>query len=335
MVLLTPEQHKIRSMGVGSSDIAAIAGLSPWAQPIDIYRRKLGLAPPAKGAYLTAGHVLEDPVAKWASRRRGWTLRRCKRTLVHQREPWIVATPDRFICERKVGSARGARIALAEIKTAGTREGWGTEGTDQIPDYYRTQCQWQLTVIRSRQPHIELVYVPVFFFTSRQLAIYKVTHSGVLEEALVEVGYEFWHDRVLAEDPPLDDPSQPGVHRYLAEVLGQTSNRVVPAPLEAQRWASQLYAARKMIAEAEGRAAEAEAYLKAYVGEDKGLEGPWGRYLWSMRSGSTDWKGLAEAMFDKFGVTEDGRAELVGAHQRDGFRSPRFTPNKDYFEGAE
>lgn len=323
--MLSAKQLRMRASGLGSSEIAAVIGISPWSQPIDVYRRKHGLEPAKSAAHLTAGNMLEDAIARWAAKDQGWTLRRCNQTIAHLRERWVLATPDRFVIKHR------CRDSVAEIKTTNSGDGWGPAGTDQVPDYYRTQVQWQLTVLRSRQPHIEVAYVVCFFLSSREVRVYVVRHSDELERALLDAGREFWYDRVLAQDPPLDDPRQDGVHKYLADVLKQRSTLMRQAPPEAARWASVLHEARVRRELAEADAKEAEAYLKAWVGEDKGIQGPWGRYSWSERAGGNQWKEIAEELFTRLDMSDEERAKVVANHKLSSTRSARFTPNDDYF----
>jgi putative phage-type endonuclease len=328
-VVLSPEQLEIRSRGIGSSDAPAIVGLSPWQSPVDIYMRKRGLLAPQSGKQLTAGHRLEDAVVQWAARDHGWKVQRCGKTLVHKTEPWIIASPDRFLVENR------RRIAIVEAKTTGTAHDWGHEMTDALPEYYRVQCQWQLTVVRSRQPHIELAYVPVLFFANREVKVYRVLHSPKLEAALVEACREFWFKHVVAGDPPeLEPASDPAVGKFLAAVFNEVGERVVQAPVEAAAWAKRLHHAQLAAKAAEDAAEEARNYLKAYVGNDKGIRGPWGKFLWYLREGGPDYKAMCEDMFERFGVTDEGRAELAAAHRQRDTRVPRFTPDEEYFEEA-
>ena len=319
--MLTAKQLEERKSGVGSSEIAAIVGLSPWADAVDVYNRKLDLVTPRSSNAMTAGLWLEDSVAAWAADREGWTLRRCNRTLRHRTNRWMLATPDRFRMEMR--SKRRTRAGLVEVKTTISTDGWGADGTDEIPDYYRCQGQWQMLVTG-----LKVVHYPVFFFRSREMRIYRVDHSDELAEALIGAGAEVWHDHVLLKEVPELDPRAESTGAYMAAVLKQEGELVVQAPSEAAKWAEQLLAARHHKSMVEGLETEAENYLKAYVGEHRGIQAPWGRFLWyTTKGGGTDWKALAADLL--LGMSEKAQQEHIKKHARPGGRRVRFTPRKE------
>ena len=85
------------------------------------------------------GTFFEDSVARWYAEKNGVKLRRCGDTAYWSDDmPFFICHPDRLVIGK---DAEGQRIAL-EIKcVAPFAEGWGPEGTEEIPDVYYLQVQ--------------------------------------------------------------------------------------------------------------------------------------------------------------------------------------------------
>jgi len=85
------------------------------------------------------GTFFEDSVARWYAEKNGVKLRRCGETAYWSDDmPYFICHPDRLVIGK---DAEGQRIAL-EIKcVAPFAEGWGPEGTEEIPDVYYFQVQ--------------------------------------------------------------------------------------------------------------------------------------------------------------------------------------------------
>jgi putative phage-type endonuclease len=321
--MLNDQQLAIRRSGIGSSDIAAICGRSPFGTPLSVYQNKLGIGGKRTSNAMTSGQWLEDSVASWAANRAGWKLQRCNRTLRHAQRRWMLATPDRFIVDGR------KRVGLAEIKTAQNPE-WidpekwgrfGADGTDEVPDTYRCQAQWQMSTTG-----LDVVYLPAFFFLSRELRIFRIEHSADLEEALIETGREFWERHVVAASPPDLDMRSAETGTYLGRVIAERV-AVALAPAEAAPWAAKLVDANRRLAAAEEDKIEAENYLKAYTGDRRGIEGPWGKFLWyTVDSAGTDWAQVARELAKEQGLDEVKLAERAAKYQKPGGRRVRFSP---------
>ncbi len=54
-----------RAPTIGSSGIAAILGLSPWAGPWDVWARTMGLAQSKSTRATLRGHILEPAIADY------------------------------------------------------------------------------------------------------------------------------------------------------------------------------------------------------------------------------------------------------------------------------
>jgi hypothetical protein len=111
------------------------------------------------------------------------------RTLyAHPARPWQMATPDRLVSEtwfepvdtdELVREVRGAPVATFDAKTSATYEGWGDDGSDEIPVYYRCQKLWQMDV-----EGVTSGYLACLFMHSRQLRVYELRMDADAEADL-------------------------------------------------------------------------------------------------------------------------------------------------------
>lgn len=130
--------HAERLDGIGASEISAVLGLSPWESKFSLWHRKAGLvAPQVDSDRMAWGRFQEDSIARWwAAGHPDWMVRRTGMWRNNSR-PWQFVNPDRL-------AFRGRQIKDIEIKIAGSADGWGEAGTDEIPVYYRCQVFWQM-----------------------------------------------------------------------------------------------------------------------------------------------------------------------------------------------
>lgn len=316
--MLSKEQLAMRLTGIGSSDIAQVVGCSPFGDASKLWLVKRGSWTEPDNSATRAGTWLEDGVANWAANDKGWKLQRVNHTLRHPRKEfsWVLATPDRFkLCGKK-------RSGMVEIKTSESLElhGWGEEGTDQIPKHIRCQVQWQMTV--TGQPRCDVV---LFTFRDRFLHFYEVMHSPALEDALLDAGGRFWHDHVLKDEPPDMDPGSPFAGKYLAQMFKQKDGEVVQAPLTSDTIAQQLHRAQADLVDAAQRKEIAENQLKEMVGEHRGIEAPWGKFIWGKCKGKVADGKLADALMERLLMPALERAELRDQFRGDEYRRVTFS----------
>jgi putative phage-type endonuclease len=133
--------HAERLDGLGGSEIAAVLGLSPWESRFSLWHRKAGLVGPQSDSDRMAwGRFQEQSIASWyAAQHPEWTVRRTGMWRNNGR-PSQFANPDRL-------ASRGQQLKVVEIKTAGSADGWGGPGTDEVPVYYRCQVLWYLDAL--------------------------------------------------------------------------------------------------------------------------------------------------------------------------------------------
>lgn len=319
---LTPEQLAMRRRGIGASEAPAVVGVNPWAKPIDVYMRKLGLVDEQpETPRMRAGNKLERTILEWGAEELGLTvLPTGTETLRHPELTWLFATPDgRIVLPRAgrhepgPGVIRGAGYEdlfgpIVQVKNVGDRSAryWGESGTDEIPDYVRIQVEVELEVTGQPEGWVFAL------LGGYDLRTYPIKRDPVIARGVIEICQRFWFEHVVAESPPALDGS-PASHDFLAKKFPQHSDEILVATPAAERLMERLREAERAAARAEAEADEARAQLKALIGDRAGIESYLGRVTWKKTaSGGIDYKALAEEM-------KAPRA-LIEKHRRPGSR---------------
>jgi putative phage-type endonuclease len=311
---LTPEQLELRKNGIGASEIAAVAGVSPWDSPIDIYLRKVGEAVVEENEAMQLGHDLEPIICRRALlklRARGVEVGDAiyGDTCVHPSEPWAMATPDYWVV------AKPNNRALLECKSVGYRmiHHWDDAYEDDrgVPDYYLAQVQWQMLVCDA-----DVTYVAALL-GGRDLRVFDVRRDREVGDALLETGRRFWFDHVVARRPPPVDGSW-GAERYLRSRFPTAKSVTLNAEGELLEAAEEMYEARKAMAAAKRRDDLASQRLRELMGEASVLRVGDDYVTWRGERSRIDWEAAARAA----GVT-DAEAERYRPAPHRVLRLPR------------
>lgn len=276
--MLTPEQLELRRSGIGSSDIAAVCGLDPHRQPIDVYLDKLGLAERQESTALWLGDRLEESIARLYEERTGTALVFPSVTARHQEHPFVLATPDRY-WEDGGG--------ITEIKNVGGWMAplWG-DAPHGAPVDKVLQVQWQLEVCDVDQGHIAALIGGTDF------RIYEVERDRELAADLLELARIFWEEHVLARKPP---PCDGAAQRRLAQRRWPLSmGDVLPASEEAERLRDRILRVKRMEARVADLRARLEAQAMDMVGDAAGITGC---FTWTAPKADGPWKAAARAAF--------------------------------------
>jgi putative phage-type endonuclease len=186
----TPEWRSARQAGIGSSDAAVIAGVSPWSDIRTLFAEKVGWAAPVlETRQMKFGIALEAVVATAYSEKTGRKVRRVRRMLRHRELPWMLASLDRVV----IGEMR-----LVEIKTARfASDEWGPDGSDEIPDHVRIQVEHQMAV--TGYPLADVVVL----FAGSDLRTYTIARDHEIQADLLGMERAFW-SAVQAKSLPAD-----------------------------------------------------------------------------------------------------------------------------------
>lgn len=146
--MITAKQGTDRTKGIGSSDVPTILGLSPWSTPYDLWLMKTGQVPGVEeNEAMRMGSMLEPAVLLLAAHRLGARVVKPTSTYIGA-EPFMRANIDGMVGIAKRGSD------IVEAKTTGRPDGWGEEGTDQVPEMVKAQVMFQMACASSGVAHV-------------------------------------------------------------------------------------------------------------------------------------------------------------------------------------
>lgn len=238
-----------RKTYLGSSDVAAILGLSPWRTPLDVYMEKIGRGTPpdpAKEAIFRRGKRLEPVVLDMLAEEYGYEIvtRGARyRDPVH---PWMAAEIDG---ETEIDGER-VNIEVKTVHPFAAGE-WGEMETDEIPVHYAAQAMYGL-MITGRQRCIFAALFGADNLVTYDLRRDEETIDGIRAKAIA-----FWTDHVLAKVPP-----EPIVLDDVYRLLRRDSDTIV----EADKDLTRLLAAYKEAKSRESAAGAKIEELKYQIG---------------------------------------------------------------------
>jgi putative phage-type endonuclease len=264
---LTHLQRAQRSQGIGSSDIAAIAGLNPWRGPMDVWLSKIGRDTFTGNDRTEWGHTLEPGIAAFAAKALGLgEPTPVKETYRSREHGEVLATPDYIL---------GADTIL-ECKNVGLRV--AHHWSDGPPDYVVAQTTWQSYVTGLHNA-----------FAAASLAgdppqTYRVEYDADFAEGLVDLGLRFWRDHVLTESAPALDHGE-ATATYLRGKYSQRLNVMKDADDEI---AATLAEAKQLWLDIKRLTQELDLRkhrVMDFIGEAAGVQGDLGKTTWKVQRG--------------------------------------------------
>lgn len=166
--------HDLRRAGITASEIAVVMGLSPYDSPFNLYWSKANDWRWGGNEYTSVGSHLEGAIAEWWASGRDVALMPAG-LYAHPDRTWQLATPDRLVhdacptcairapetygCSDCMNTGLGSPAwTLLECKwVAQSWDGWGEEGTDEIPVYCRCQGLWQADTLGVDEVHFAVL----------------------------------------------------------------------------------------------------------------------------------------------------------------------------------
>lgn len=175
---------------LGGTDLAAICGLNPYRTALDVYLDKISdditeeISPAMRW-----GNLLEDAVSKAYSEDTGYNIAIEPNTIYHPSMKFLGANIDRWV---------GDKEYVLECKTAGFTKAkeWGDSGTDQIPESYLVQVAYYAAICDV--PKVDIAVL----IGGQDFRIYTYNKDKNLEEKLIKIGINFWHNHIEKRIPP-------------------------------------------------------------------------------------------------------------------------------------
>lgn len=174
-----------RRTGIGGSDVAPILGLSKWRTPMDVYLDKRGEGiDQDDNPAMFWGRALEPVIRQRYADVTGREVVTPAAMLRHPTHTHMCANLDGVADSRVV-----------EIKTARTADGWGEDGSDEIPEAYLLQVQHYMIVTALPVADVAVL------IGGQDFRLYEVPADPELQAMMIEAEAEFWQ-RVLDALPP-------------------------------------------------------------------------------------------------------------------------------------
>jgi putative phage-type endonuclease len=201
------EWHAARANGIGGSEIAAVMGLSPHESRFSLWHRKKGLIGPVEESEeMYWGKEHEPAICRRFARNHVDLKVTSSPTVAAHDRPWQIANPDRLICTPE----QPVPHAVLEAKTARDAEGWGKEGTAEVPVHYRAQCLWYMDVIGVSRCHVAVL------IAGSEYREYVIDYDPADALRMREAAAEFM--RTLAENERPDIDGHSATYQAIREI---------------------------------------------------------------------------------------------------------------------
>jgi len=177
---------------LGGTDLAAICGLNPYRTALDVYLDKTSddIAEDTNSA-MHWGTLLEDVIAEEYGRISGCRIEQPSQPIIHSNYKFLGANIDRWVISSDLPY-------ILECKTAGFTKAkdWGDSGTDQIPESYLVQVAYYAAICDV--PKVDIAVL----IGGQDFRIYTYNKNKDLEEKIIKIGINFWHNHIEQRIPP-------------------------------------------------------------------------------------------------------------------------------------
>lgn len=265
---LTIEQLRERTNYIGSSDVPALLGVDKYRNLADLYAEKAGLVELSQTTNPAAdwGDRLEGVLVEWIAERVGEEAVRGERRssadgiLRAQLDGWLPSLGETIEC--KTSGLLNAMFRAEE-------EGWGRDGTDELP--FRVLAQVQFALMLSRAPR---GHVAAFLGGGTGPRHYVVEAHAGLQEEIERRARAFWTEHVTPRVPPTEIPS--------IDTLKSLRREVGKVVVIDENLPDEWLAAAEALREAQGRMDEVKKRVLVELGDAEEGVTPFGG--WSYRA---------------------------------------------------
>lgn len=253
---------------VGSSDVAAILGLSPWAGPWDAWSRLTGLVPRYDATDTKSqarGRMFEPAILTRYALEQGLGVMPGPPIgappLVGP-EPWMHARPDGWAHPVVFPVSPDMADRAVEAKSARKFDvdDWGPPGTDEVPSWYAVQVVWILAVTG-----LDRCDLAAYSAIDDDWRVYHIARDRGIEGRVV-ARVRAWVERHVVGGAPPEVDGTEACHRVLAR-RWTASHRDHQAMAEEAELIARALRLRATIADLEGELSESVARLQARMGD--------------------------------------------------------------------
>lgn len=242
---------QLRKKSIGGSDISAAIGLNRWKSPFQLWAEKTGRVDNAvkKNDYMYWGNVMEPILRQEFQKRTGYEVSESNYIFSSAENSFLTANLDGYV------HLENGEYAVLEIKTAGSYA--DADWNNGVPIEYFCQVQHYMYVTGLSKAFV------VVLIGGNNFKYVEVERDEDTIATMVKLASSFW--QYVAEDiPPSVNEKDNDV---LLEIYPSSKSKVINLPAEFDDVVAQLVAAKDAMTKAKKLKEEAEANLKAYMGD--------------------------------------------------------------------
>lgn len=197
------EWLKLRTQGIGGSDVSIIAGINKFKSVFQLWLEKTGIIEPEEGdsEYTHFGTVLEPVVRKEFMERTGIKVRAKNCIMQHDEYPFMICNLDGVIYEN-------GELCIFEAKTASAYK--EKEWQDNVPPEYQLQIQHYMAITGAKKTYIAAL------IGGNKFVYHVVERDEEVIELIIQLEKKFWEENVVKNLPPEIDGSN-ATAEYLNE----------------------------------------------------------------------------------------------------------------------
>lgn len=252
---------------ITASDVSAVLGRNPYADPLSVWLEKSGLAPEQEVTEaMEMGLLMEPVIAAAYERKTGRKTKPFQRLCVSEQYPWIGATCDAW-------TLLGGEDTPVEFKNASAyvADDWA-EG---CAPHYVPQVQTQMLVMGARRASVAVL------IGGNRLAWCDVERDEEMIAEIIDATRDMMR-RIQEGDAPPPSGSEASAAALAAMYPRETPGSVVALPGEAADLDAEILEQQAVAKRAEERVAVAKQKLQAMIGEAaKGVLPGGGAWSWS------------------------------------------------------
>jgi len=307
-----------RRKGIGGSDAAKVMNASPWGGPHKVWMDKVGLAEEEKQTEaMDMGLEAENLVAKKYAKKMKIDYSQIISVPMSRTSAIIDGVPLVANYDRIVVDEEGRWLYGVELKTASFRkasDGWGEEGTDQVPPHYMFQCQHYLMTSGLKRWDLAVS------FGWRYPIIYHIYRNERLIKAMQKRYAEFW-GLVTTKEPPPVDGSEDAKNMLNKLYPGQKESSAQASP-EIDELVHEYRQKKSLLALRQGELDETINSIKELMQDTEVIYGPDSEYTirWkASMQGRTSWLDIVDELSIK--------DEVIKRHTKKTKTARKFTIN--------
>lgn len=214
------EWLKLRTQGIGGSDVSIIAGINKFKSVFQLWLEKTGIIEPEEGdsEYTHFGTVLEPVVRKEFMERTGIKVRAKNCIMQHDEYQFMICNLDGVIYEN-------GELCIFEAKTASAYK--EKEWQDNVPPEYQLQIQHYMAITGAKKTYIAAL------IGGNKFVYHVVERDEEVIELIIQLEKKFWEENVVKNLPPEIDGSN-ATAEYLNEKYSISVKNEIQLPEQSE-----------------------------------------------------------------------------------------------------